>query len=659
MGRIPQSFIDQLLDRVDLVDVIDRRVPLKKAGKTYKACCPFHNEKTPSFNVNPDKQFYHCFGCGAGGNAIGFVMDYDNVDFPTAVEDLANQLGLEVPREQTTQADKQRQQQAKNAYQIVEQAHLYYKQQLRTHSEKQQAIDYLKSRGLTGQLAKDFGLGFAPAGWDNLLQAAKNWQSGSQQYQETLAKLEENGLLIKKEDTKAENERQYYDRFRHRIIFPIRDNRGRVIAFGGRVLSDDKPKYLNSPETTLFHKANELYGLYEARQKNRNLQHLILVEGYMDVVSLFQFGITCAIATLGTASGIAHLEKIFRHTSKLVVCFDSDQAGMKAAERLLETALPALTDGREICFLFLPDGHDPDTFIREKGKDVFERQVDNALPLEDMLFELTQRDCDMNTSAGRAKACQKALPLLRQIPKGIFKQSIINQLAELTQVDKQAIAEQLEIAEQKNQRQSNNQRNGQNNKAAATQPTESAQRQATAHQFHKQNTETTQTPNRQAQSSTTPTTKDETLPPAILSNLKLIVSTFLFYPSTAIQVELPLFPLLSTAEKKHPILALADEVAEFIIQFQQDFGQLPTMAHIIGNWHDGSASNPLTDTFKDFAQPENDEIAYLQLNDAIDNINNVIKEGKQSQLLDNLKQKSVSQLSEQEKRFLKTLGKTN
>ena len=344
-GLIPQNFIDDLLDRVDIVEVIDKRVSLKKAGKNYSACCPFHDEKTPSFSVNPDKQFYYCFGCGAGGNSIGFVMDYENIDFPAAVETLANMAGLEVPHEESSPSSSQRHQQEKNKkaslYDTLQWVTKFYQTQLRSHRDKDKAIDYLKDRGLSGEIARDFCIGYAPAGWDNLLKAAKNTEASMTE------QLDATGMLIKKDNG------DYYDRFRERVIFPIRDNRGRIIAFGGRVLNDDKPKYLNSPETAIFHKQRELFGLFEARKANRQLDYLLMVEGYMDVVSLAQFGITHAVATLGTASSVFHLEKIFRHTSKLVVCFDGDEAGKKAAARLLETALPIMQDGaRNLLFIF-------------------------------------------------------------------------------------------------------------------------------------------------------------------------------------------------------------------------------------------------------------------------------------------------------------------
>ena len=317
-GRITQKFLDDLLERVDIVEVVDRRVKLKKAGKNYSARCPFHDEKTPSFTVNGEKQFFYCFGCGAGGNALGFVMDYDNVDFPQAVETLANGVGMAVDREQTgppgSGGQAPPQQSNKPLYELMEQAATYYKQQLRVHPEKQRAVAYLKGRGLTGEIAKQFDLGFAPPGWDNLLSTL----GVGDEAQERLLKT---GMVVKNESGRI------YDRFRDRIVFPIRDERGRVIAFGGRVLGDDKPKYLNSPETDIFHKGRELYGLYQARKANRKLERILVVEGYMDVIALAQNGISYATATLGTATSETHLQRLYRQCPEVVFCFDGDEAG--------------------------------------------------------------------------------------------------------------------------------------------------------------------------------------------------------------------------------------------------------------------------------------------------------------------------------------------
>jgi DNA primase len=420
-GRIPQAFLDDLLDRVDIVEVIDRRVKLKKSGKNYTARCPFHDEKTPSFSVNPDKQFYYCFGCGAGGNALGFVMDYDNIDFPQAVENLASTVGLEVPREAGPGGPGRSQQEEGNKplYALMEQVAGYYKQQLRNHPARDKAVSYLKRRGLSGAIAKQFDLGFAPPGWDNLLSAL-----GRDEAQRKL--LMQAGMLVENESGRI------YDRFRDRVIFPIRDQRGRVIAFGGRVLGDDKPKYLNSPETAIFQKGRELYGLYQAKQANRRLERVLVVEGYMDVIALAQHGILNATATLGTATSLTHLERLYRLCPEVVFCFDGDEAGRKAAVRALEAALPCMQDGRQARFLFLPEGQDPDDAVRTGGAAQFQRLLEAATPLEDFLFESVGKGLDTSTLEGRARLSKLALPYIRQLPEGVFRQLMFQALADRT-----------------------------------------------------------------------------------------------------------------------------------------------------------------------------------------------------------------------------------
>jgi len=423
-GRIPQAFLDDLLDRVDIVEVIDRRVKLKKAGKNYTARCPFHEEKTPSFSVNPDKQFFYCFGCGAGGNALGFVMDYENIDFPRAVEMLADSVGMTVPREPSRggQGGERQEQGNKPLFALMEQVANYYKHQLRTHPQAGRAVDYLKQRGLTGIIAKQFDLGFAPPGWDNLLKAL-----GQSPEQRSL--LQQTGMLVENEAGRI------YDRFRDRVVFPIRDQRGRVIAFGGRVLGDDKPKYLNSPETAIFHKGRELYGLYQARQANRRLERVLVVEGYMDVIALAQHGITNATATLGTATSRTHLERIYRLCPEVVFCFDGDEAGRKAAFRALEAALPCMEDGRQARFLFLPEGEDPDSMVRKGGADRFREMLDEALPLETFLFDSVAEGLDTDSLDGRARLSKLALPFIRQLPEGVYRQLMFKSLAERTGLD--------------------------------------------------------------------------------------------------------------------------------------------------------------------------------------------------------------------------------
>jgi DNA primase len=413
-GRIPQSFIDDLISRVDIVDVIDTRVPLKKTGREYQACCPFHDEKTPSFTVSPGKQFYHCFGCGAHGTAIGFLMEYEHMEFVEAVEELARQQGIEVPRSGPATEPEQRQGTTKPLYALLEQAGKYYQHQLRKHPQSAQAIDYLKQRGLSGEIASAFGIGYAPPGWDNLISALGHAK---------LPQLIEAGLVI-------ENEGKRYDRFRERIMFPIRDRRGKVIGFGGRVLGDGTPKYLNSPETPVFHKGRELYGLYEARQALRELPRLLVVEGYMDVVSLAQFDIRYCVATLGTAVTPEHLELLFRATPEVVFCFDGDRAGREAAWRGLENALPLMRDGRQIRFMFLPDGEDPDTLVRKIGKEAFEVSVSRAMPLSDYLFEQLFQQTDLSRIDGIARLVELARPLLARLPEGIYRRLILESLSQ-------------------------------------------------------------------------------------------------------------------------------------------------------------------------------------------------------------------------------------
>jgi DNA primase len=429
-GRIPHSFIDELMTRVDIVEVIDARVPLKKAGREYTACCPFHNEKTPSFTVSPNKQFYHCFGCGAHGTAVGFLMEYEHLSFPEAVEELARQVGLEVPYEgPTTHAEPQQRQRNDNLYDLLAQSDRYYRRQLRQHAESARAVDYLKQRGLSGEIAAEFGLGFAPPGWDNLQREL----GSSAERQEQLVTT---GMLIRKEDGNC------YDRFRDRIMFPIRDRRGRTIAFGGRILPDSQEsgakapaKYLNSPETPLFHKGQELYGLYEARQALRDISRLLVVEGYMDVVALAQFGIRYAVATLGTATTQEHLHRLFRLTPEVVFCFDGDRAGRDAAWRALNNALPIMREGRQIRFMFLPEGDDPDTRVRAIGKSGFEAEIDKALTFSEFFFQHLGKLADTNSIDGRAQLVAQARPLLKLLPPGVFRHMMTEQLARLARLE--------------------------------------------------------------------------------------------------------------------------------------------------------------------------------------------------------------------------------
>jgi len=421
-GRIPQYFIDELLNRIDIVDLIDGYVPLKKAGANYKACCPFHGEKTPSFTVSPTKQFYHCFGCGVNGTAISFLMDYDHMGFREAIESLASSAGLDIPEEAQPHQPKQTQSQGIDLYDLMDDVNAFYQQQLRTHNNKQEAIDYLKHRGLSGEIANRFGLGFAPEGWDNLMSQLGATAAAQKALLDT-------GML-------SQNEKQrVYDRFRHRIMFPIHDHRGRVVGFGGRVLDkQSNPKYLNSPETPIFHKGSELYGLFAARGPIKQADGVLVVEGYMDVVALAQAGIDNAVATLGTATTPMHLQRLIRHTPNITFSFDGDRAGRAAAWKALETCLPNLQDGHQISFLFLPDGEDPDTMVKKVGKEGFEKLVEEATPLPDFLLESLQQQADINRLDGRAKLGKLAKPLVEKMPDGVLKTLILDRLAVLTQV---------------------------------------------------------------------------------------------------------------------------------------------------------------------------------------------------------------------------------
>ncbi|WP_296060815.1 DNA primase [uncultured Amphritea sp.] len=418
-GRIPQSFIDDLLARVNVLDIVEARVKLKRTGKNYSGLCPFHKEKSPSFTVNNEKQFYYCFGCGAGGNSLGFLMEHDRLSFPEAVEELAKLAGVEMPKTEGP-VDHQREQRIKDIYSLLEEASEYYQQQLRKHPSKDIAVNYLKNRGLSGQFAARFGIGYAPPGWDNLLKKLARDEA-------TKLRLEQAGMLINKEDSD-----RYYDRFRERIMFPIRDMRGRVIAFGGRVLGDEKPKYLNSPETDTFHKSRELYGLYEARKYNQNLERLIIVEGYMDVVGLAQYGIGYAVATLGTATTAQHLERLLKMVPEVIFCFDGDEAGRKAAKRALDTTMPVITDGKQARFLFLPEGEDPDSLVRQEGCEAFEQRLNESLPLSDFFFKTLEEGADMSSLDGRARFSNQALPLIDQMQPGILKQMMQEKISELT-----------------------------------------------------------------------------------------------------------------------------------------------------------------------------------------------------------------------------------
>ena len=417
-GLIPQDFIDDLLHRTDIVDVIGEHVQLRKAGKDYQGLCPFHNEKTPSFTVSQAKQFYHCFGCGANGSAIGFLMENNHLNFVEAIKDLAAKAGVQVPE---SAAQSEPRPNYDPIYQVLDKACKFYETQLRRHSTRQIAVNYLKQRGLSGEIAAAYHIGFAPAGWDNLL---RNLALPDK----SIPLLVSAGLIIKKETG------GFYDRFRDRIIFPIRDYRGRVTGFGGRVLEQGEPKYLNSPETPVFHKGRELYGLFEARRRCKDLQRLIVVEGYMDVVALAQYGINNAVATLGTATTPDHLQRLFRVTSEIVFCFDGDNAGYRAAWKALETSLPYLKDGQSIRFLFMPEGEDPDSLIRKQGAAYFEMPA-NLIPLSDFLFNSLLQKTESDSPEGRARLVTLAKPLLSKIPQGAYKTLIQQRLSELSHIE--------------------------------------------------------------------------------------------------------------------------------------------------------------------------------------------------------------------------------
>ncbi|WP_040727733.1 DNA primase [Thiomicrorhabdus sp. Kp2] len=436
-GSIPRSFIESLLARADVVQVINQRVPLKKAGTSYKACCPFHDEKSPSFNVSPSKQFYHCFGCGASGDALKFLMEYDGLSFVEAVESLAAQYGMEVPREQRTPAQQKaqqiKQQKQRDLYDVMHLAAKFYRHQLRDHAQSDEAKNYLKQRGLSADIAKEFVIGFAPPGWDSLVSGLKADINLQKQ-------LIEVGLLVEKDDKKN------YDRFRHRIMFPIRDGRGRVIAFGGRVLGDDQPKYLNSPETPIFHKSYTLYGLYEMRQSRQSIDHILVVEGYMDVVALAQFGIRNAVATLGTATTVEHLDLLFRQVNEVVFCFDGDSAGLKAAWKALELALPMMEKERSVKFLFLPDGEDPDSMVRKEGLEGFNQRVSNALSLSEFLMQGLQGKLSfpVNSIEGRQQLVSMAEPYV-QSAHGLYQFLLAEGIANMVDLPTWRVEKQMNV----------------------------------------------------------------------------------------------------------------------------------------------------------------------------------------------------------------------
>ena len=428
---IPQTFIQELIARADVVDIVGRYVQLKKGGANFMGLCPVHGEKSPSFSVSPTKQFYHCFGCGKNGNAISFLMDHAGMTFVEAVHDLAQQYGMQVPEDEASPQDRARAQEQREKQHtlntVLEKAGESYRRHLK---EAPVAIAYLKGRGLSGEVAKQFGLGYAPEGWRSLA-------SVFPQYDDPL--LVESGLVISNAEEGAEEKR--YDRFRDRVMFPIRNIKGECIGFGGRVLGDEKPKYLNSPETPVFSKGRELYGLFEARAHLRDMGYALVTEGYMDVVALAQLGFPNAVATLGTACTNEHVQKLFRFTDAVVFSFDGDSAGRRAARKALDGALPFATDVRSIKFLFLPAEHDPDSFIRANGAEAFATYITQATPLSRFLVEAASEGCDLNTAEGRAHLSSNAKPLWMQLPEGALKLQLLSEMADMVQLTSRELSE--------------------------------------------------------------------------------------------------------------------------------------------------------------------------------------------------------------------------
>jgi len=432
-GLIPQNFIDDLISRSDIVEVINARVPLKRKGKEFTACCPFHNEKTPSFTVSENKQFFYCFGCHAKGNVIGFLMDYEHLSYVDAIESLAADAHLDVPHEDNGRANQNREDK-QPLYNILKQASELFQEELKT---SQRAIDYLKQRGLSGEVAKQFKIGYAPDGWDFLI-------SRLGKSKDHMLALSKTGLIVNKENNKT------YDRFRDRIIFPITDQRGRIIGFGGRILDQGEPKYLNSPENAVFHKGFELYGLYETKMALRKIERIIVVEGYMDVVALAQSGINYAVASLGTATTTEQIQKTFRTTHEIIFCYDGDNAGKKAAWRALENTLSVIRDGMIAKFLFLPEKEDPDTMVRKEGKEAFEQRIKNATALSEFLFEHLKQECDISTKEGQAQLASKANKLIQKMHNSLFKDLLIEELSSIVGLSQQHLESKISSGEEKN-----------------------------------------------------------------------------------------------------------------------------------------------------------------------------------------------------------------
>ncbi len=437
-GSIPREFIDEVLAYTDIVELIDSRVPLKRSGSNHMACCPFHGEKTPSFSVSQPKQFYHCFGCGASGDAIRFLMEYEHLSFVEAVEELAQMAGMEVPK---VAYDNKQSRQNPEQFELLDQVANYYQYQLSHHAQAHKVQAYIKQRGLSNEVIQIYGLGFAPPGWDNVLNVIG---AGNEQKIQALA---DTGMLIRREesDNNRPNQSPWYDRFRERLMFPIRDRRGRTIAFGGRILGDGKPKYLNSPETRLFHKGQELYGLFELKQALRKIDRVLVVEGYMDVVALAQFDIRYSVATLGTATTAEHLQKLFRLCDEVIFCFDGDRAGREAGWRAMNNALAAIKPGKQARFMFLPEGEDPDSLVRQQGKAGFEAEIDKAQSFSGFFFDTLMQQVDMETLDGRSKLVDLSKPYLQQIQEGVFQTMMVARLSELAEIDRITLSSLLGI----------------------------------------------------------------------------------------------------------------------------------------------------------------------------------------------------------------------
>ena len=577
-GRIPQLFIDDLINRADIVDVVDSRVALKKRGKEHIACCPFHNEKSPSFTVSQSKQFYHCFGCGAHGTALGFIMEYERLDFVDAVEALAAEYQIEVPREggfERPLDDK------KPIYDVLEKAATSYAAELK---KNERAIEYLKARGLSGEIAKDFQMGYAPDSWDFIIAQHGNTT-------DTKTACLKAGLSIEK------NPQKHYDRFRDRIMFPIRDRRGRCIGFGGRILDKGEPKYLNSPETPVFHKGEELYGLYEARQAVKDLTRIVIVEGYMDVVALAQHGIKYAVATLGTATSTSQISKLFRVVPELIFCYDGDAAGKKAAWRALENSLSILRDGVQARFLFLPDGEDPDTLIRQEGQQAFEQRLNNATPLSGFLLQHIADPLDITSSDGRARLSEQAKPLISKIQDGVFKDLLMNDLSNMIGLSSSNLQQYMPADEQ------------------------SAQAQYTSQQQQQEKSIL-----KKHQVSMTPT--------------RLIIALLLQYPEMAIQCKIPQL----VRNSNMPGLPLLIQLFDTIIQASANNPSV-----ILERWRDSKDEAVLTRLLQwDIPGAEESSEQLKLVNDAFANLTQKIRETRMQELLNKSRTETLNETEKTE-----------